>query len=220
MYATFWALVPPIVAILLALITKEVYISLFIGIIFGGFFIEGFNHPVAAVETVFRDGIIGVLPQFPPAGLVQQQVVALDQRDWPRHPQRALHRVVQRAVVYRPWAVLPRRHPVKGLTQLLEVEGLRRALDAGHGDGLAAPHGGVALKVRLPPVEAVHADDHDLPVRGGGRLIYKVGDCVVRLIQYPKCRDGSEDRCGQHRRADAFDGRGEFHAASLYSSRI
>ena len=61
MYATFWALVPPIVAILLALITKEVYISLFIGIIFGGFFIEGFNHPVAAVETVFKDGIIGVL---------------------------------------------------------------------------------------------------------------------------------------------------------------
>ena len=61
MYATFWALVPPIVAIVLALITKEVYISLFVGIIFGGFFIEGFNHPVAAVETVFKDGIIGVL---------------------------------------------------------------------------------------------------------------------------------------------------------------
>ena len=61
MYATFWALVPPIVAILLALITKEVYISLFVGIMFGGFFIAGFDHPVAAVETVFRDGIIGVL---------------------------------------------------------------------------------------------------------------------------------------------------------------
>ena len=28
MYATFWALVPPIVAIVLALITKEVYSSL------------------------------------------------------------------------------------------------------------------------------------------------------------------------------------------------
>ena len=36
MYATFWALVPPIVAILLALITKEVYSSLFIGIVVGG----------------------------------------------------------------------------------------------------------------------------------------------------------------------------------------
>ena len=33
MYATFWALVPPIVAIALALITKEVYSSLFIGIL-------------------------------------------------------------------------------------------------------------------------------------------------------------------------------------------
>ncbi len=30
MYATFWALVPPIVAIVLALITKEVYSSLFV----------------------------------------------------------------------------------------------------------------------------------------------------------------------------------------------
>ena len=34
MYATFWALVPPLVAIILALITKEVYSSLFVGIIF------------------------------------------------------------------------------------------------------------------------------------------------------------------------------------------
>lgn len=35
-YATFWALVPPIIAIVLALITKEVYSSLFIGILSGG----------------------------------------------------------------------------------------------------------------------------------------------------------------------------------------
>lgn len=33
MYATFWALVPPVVAIVLALITKEVYSSLFLGIL-------------------------------------------------------------------------------------------------------------------------------------------------------------------------------------------
>ena len=32
MYATFWSLVPPVVAIVLALITKEVYSSLFIEI--------------------------------------------------------------------------------------------------------------------------------------------------------------------------------------------
>ena len=33
---TAWALIPPLVAIVLALITKEVYSSLFIGIITGG----------------------------------------------------------------------------------------------------------------------------------------------------------------------------------------
>ena len=38
MYATFWALVPPLVAIILALITKEVYSSLFVGIVIGGLF--------------------------------------------------------------------------------------------------------------------------------------------------------------------------------------
>ena len=36
MYSSFWALVPPIVAIGLALITKEVYSSLFVGIAIGG----------------------------------------------------------------------------------------------------------------------------------------------------------------------------------------
>ena len=33
--STFWALVPPLVAIVLALITKEAYSSLFIGIVLG-----------------------------------------------------------------------------------------------------------------------------------------------------------------------------------------
>lgn len=33
LYATFWALIPPLVAIILALITKEVYSSLFVGIV-------------------------------------------------------------------------------------------------------------------------------------------------------------------------------------------
>jgi len=61
MYATFWALVPPIVAILLALITKEVYISLFVGILFGGFFYAGFLNPVGAMEHVFQDGLIASL---------------------------------------------------------------------------------------------------------------------------------------------------------------
>ena len=35
MYGTFWALIPPVVAIVLALISKEVYSSLFVGIVVG-----------------------------------------------------------------------------------------------------------------------------------------------------------------------------------------
>ena len=49
MYATFWALVPPVVAIALALITKEVYISLFVGIVAGGLFYANFNPGKAIV---------------------------------------------------------------------------------------------------------------------------------------------------------------------------
>ncbi|MCI8298978.1 MAG: Na+/H+ antiporter NhaC family protein [Lachnospiraceae bacterium] len=60
MYATFWALIPPIVAILLALITKEVYSSLFIGILIGGLFYSGFTFE-KTITHVFQDGIIGVL---------------------------------------------------------------------------------------------------------------------------------------------------------------
>ena len=59
MHATFWALVPPIVAIALALITKEVYSSLFIGIIVGGFFYAG-NFEGAMVH-IFNDGLVGAL---------------------------------------------------------------------------------------------------------------------------------------------------------------
>lgn len=60
MYASFWALVPPIVAILLALITKEVYSSLFVGILIGGLFYSGFTFE-KTITHVFQDGIIGVL---------------------------------------------------------------------------------------------------------------------------------------------------------------
>ena len=42
-YATFWSLLPPIIAIALALITKEVYSSLFIGILSGALIYSNFN---------------------------------------------------------------------------------------------------------------------------------------------------------------------------------
>ena len=60
MYGTFWALVPPIVAIGLALITKEVYSSLFIGIVVGGLFWSNFSF-TGTFEHVIVDGIIGSL---------------------------------------------------------------------------------------------------------------------------------------------------------------
>ena len=44
LYATFWALIPPLVAIILALITKEVYSSLFVGIVIGGLFYGNIFH--------------------------------------------------------------------------------------------------------------------------------------------------------------------------------
>lgn len=59
-YATFWALVPPLVAIGLALITKEVYSSLFIGIVLGGLFAANF-HPVAALDELLNEGIISAV---------------------------------------------------------------------------------------------------------------------------------------------------------------
>ena len=59
-YATFWSLVPPIVAIALALITKEVYSSLFVGILIGGLLYAGGNLE-GTVLHVFSDGIVSVL---------------------------------------------------------------------------------------------------------------------------------------------------------------
>ena len=60
MYGTFWALLPPIIAIALALITKEVYSSLFIGILVGGFFWANGN-PEGAMNHILVDGMIGSL---------------------------------------------------------------------------------------------------------------------------------------------------------------
>ncbi len=56
-YATFWALLPPIIAIVLALITKEVYSSLFIGILAGGLIYSNFNFEKTVVH-VFKEGFI------------------------------------------------------------------------------------------------------------------------------------------------------------------
>ena len=58
--ATFWSLVPPVVAIVLALITKEVYSSLFIGIVVGALFYNNFNV-VGTINSVVNDGLISAV---------------------------------------------------------------------------------------------------------------------------------------------------------------
>lgn len=74
MYATFWALIPPVVAIILALITKEVYSSLFVGILIGGLFYSGFQFELT-VTHVFQDGIVGVLSDSYNVGILVFLVV-------------------------------------------------------------------------------------------------------------------------------------------------
>ena len=59
-HATFWALVPPIVAIGLALITKEVYSSLFVGIVLGGLLSANFA-PVATLDNLLNEGLIAAV---------------------------------------------------------------------------------------------------------------------------------------------------------------
>ncbi|WP_173383212.1 Na+/H+ antiporter NhaC family protein [Fibrobacter succinogenes] len=56
-HGTFWALVPSVVAIVLALITKEAYSSLFVGILMGGLLISEGNFP-HFLEAVFKNGMV------------------------------------------------------------------------------------------------------------------------------------------------------------------
>ena len=56
-YGTIWSLLPPVIAIALALISKEVYSSLFLGIVAGALLIAEFS-PVGALNTVVNDGLI------------------------------------------------------------------------------------------------------------------------------------------------------------------
>lgn len=60
MIGSFWSLVPAIVAIALALITKEVYSSLFIGIVIGGVFyaVDAASGFSGFLQHVFNDGLI------------------------------------------------------------------------------------------------------------------------------------------------------------------
>ena len=59
-YQTFWSLLPAIIAIGLALVTKEVYTSLFVGIVVGGLLYADFNFE-KTLTHVFSDGFVGAL---------------------------------------------------------------------------------------------------------------------------------------------------------------
>lgn len=69
MYATIWAVLPPIVAIGLALITKEVYSSLFIGILAGGLIYSGMNFP-KFMNHVMIDGFVSSLSSAGNVGIL------------------------------------------------------------------------------------------------------------------------------------------------------
>ena len=59
-YQTIWSLLPPVIAIGLALITKEVYSSLFIGILMGGVLYSNFSFE-GTLTHAFNDGIVASL---------------------------------------------------------------------------------------------------------------------------------------------------------------
>ncbi len=59
-FATIWSLLPPVIAIVLALITKEVYSSLFLGILAGGLIYSNFSFE-GTITHVFSDGFVSSL---------------------------------------------------------------------------------------------------------------------------------------------------------------
>lgn len=66
---TAWALMPPIVAITLALLTKEVYSSLFAGIVVGGVLFSGCSFE-GTVTHVLEDGFLSVLSDSGNVGIL------------------------------------------------------------------------------------------------------------------------------------------------------
>ena len=60
MVGTWWSLIPPVIAIGLALITKEVYSSLFVGVLVGGMFAANFA-PLKSVDNILNEGIVAAV---------------------------------------------------------------------------------------------------------------------------------------------------------------
>ena len=75
-YETIWSLLPPVIAIALALITKEVYSSLFVGILAGGLMYSGFSFEGTLLH-VFNDGIVASVTDSWNMGILVFLVVAI-----------------------------------------------------------------------------------------------------------------------------------------------
>ena len=73
-YMTFWSLLPPIIAIALALITKEVYSSLALGILTGGLLYSNFNFE-GTLNHVLVDGVVASLANSYNVGILVFLVV-------------------------------------------------------------------------------------------------------------------------------------------------
>ena len=68
-YSTFMALAPPVIAIVLALVTKEVYSSLFIGVLSGVLLYSNFNL-IGAFDAIVNDGLIANIADGWNAGIL------------------------------------------------------------------------------------------------------------------------------------------------------
>lgn len=73
-YATIWALLPPIIAIVLALITKEVYISLFLGILSGALLYSNFSF-TGTIDHLFQGGFMPAIADSYNIGIILFLVV-------------------------------------------------------------------------------------------------------------------------------------------------
>ena len=68
-YSTVMALAPPVIAIVLALVTKEVYSSLFVGVLAGALLYSNFNL-IGAVDAIVNDGLIANIGDSWNAGIL------------------------------------------------------------------------------------------------------------------------------------------------------
>ena len=68
-YATYLALLPPVIAIVLALITKEVFSSLFLGVLSGALLATDFD-PVGTLTAIVSDGFIASVSDSWNAGIL------------------------------------------------------------------------------------------------------------------------------------------------------